>query len=48
MGISSSEGKVNSYKAFAQDVLPRVKKLGYNAIQVLDAYRSYSMFGNRC
>ncbi len=35
VGISSWEGKVNTYKDFAQNVLPRIKKLGYNAIQVL-------------
>ncbi len=34
IGISSVEGKVNSYNDFAQNVLPRIQKLGYNAIQV--------------
>ena len=34
MGISSSEAKVNSYSDFAQNVLPRIVELGYNAIQV--------------
>jgi 1,4-alpha-glucan branching enzyme len=34
VGISSIEGKVNTYKDFAQNVLPRIKNLGYNAIQV--------------
>ena len=34
VGISSSEAKVNSYSDFAQNVLPRIVELGYNAIQV--------------
>jgi 1,4-alpha-glucan branching enzyme len=34
VGISSVEGKVNSYNDFAENVLPRIKKLGYNSIQV--------------
>lgn len=34
VGISSIEGKVNSYRDFAETVLPRIKKVGYNAIQV--------------
>jgi len=34
VGISSIHGKVNDYTDFAEHVLPRIKKLGYNAIQV--------------
>ena len=35
MGMSSEEPKVNSYLEFRKDVLPRVRKLGYNAIQIM-------------
>ena len=34
VGISSVEGKVNTYADFAENVLPKIKKLGYNTIQV--------------
>ena len=34
VGISSHEGKVNTYLDFADSVLPRIQKLGYNSIQV--------------
>lgn len=33
--MSSEEPKVNSYLEFRKDVLPRVRKLGYNAIQIM-------------
>ena len=47
VGISSFEGKVNTYKDFAQSVLPRIKKLGYNAIQVMAVmeHAYYASFG---
>ena len=47
MGISSVEGKVNTYKDFAQNVLPRIKSLGYNAIQVMAVmeHAYYASFG---
>ena len=47
VGISSWEGKVNSYKDFAENVLPRIKKLGYNAIQVMAVmeHAYYASFG---
>ena len=34
VGISSWEGKVNTYKDFTATVLPRIVNLGYNTIQV--------------
>ena len=34
VGISSIHGKVNDYSDFAEHVLPRIKKIGYNTIQV--------------
>lgn len=47
VGISSVEGKVNNYKDFAQNVLPRIKNLGYNAIQVMAVmeHAYYASFG---
>jgi len=35
VGMAQEEGKVGSYREFAQYVLPRVKKAGYNAIQLM-------------
>ncbi len=47
VGISSPEGKVNTYRAFADDVLPRIGKLGYNTIQVMAVmeHAYYASFG---
>ena len=35
VGMSQEEGKVGSYREFANNVLPLVKKMGYNAIQLM-------------
>lgn len=35
IGMSSQEPKVNTYTEFKEDVLPRVRRMGYNAIQVM-------------
>ena len=35
IGMSSEEGKVCSYREFIENVLPRIKKLGYNTIQIM-------------
>ena len=35
VGMSQEEGKVGSYREFADYVLPRVKKSGYNTIQLM-------------
>ena len=35
VGMAQEEGKVGTYREFAQHVLPRVKKSGYNAIQLM-------------
>ena len=35
VGISTSEGRVGQYKEFTGDILPRIKKLGYNTIQLM-------------
>jgi len=35
VGISTPEPRVGLYKEFTRDVLPRIKDLGYNAIQLM-------------
>ena len=35
VGMAQEEGKVGTYREFAQHVLPQVKKAGYNAIQLM-------------
>ena len=35
VGMSQEEGKVGSYREFADNVLPHVKQAGYNAIQLM-------------
>ena len=35
IGMAQEEGKVGTYREFAQYVLPRIKKAGYNAIQLM-------------
>ena len=35
VGMAQEEGKVGSYREFAKYVLPRVKKAGYNTIQLM-------------
>jgi 1,4-alpha-glucan branching enzyme len=35
VGISTPELKVGTYKEFAQNVLPRIKELGYNTVQMM-------------
>ena len=45
--FSSPEGKINSYRAFADDVLPRIQKVGYNAIEIMAVmeHAYYASFG---
>ncbi|KAK5981571.1 Deltamethrin resistance-associated NYD-GBE [Trichostrongylus colubriformis] len=47
VGISSPEGKVNTYRAFADDVIPRIVKQGYNTIQLMAVMEHvyYASFG---
>lgn len=47
VGISSPEAKVATYKEFAQNVLPRIKKLGYNVLQLMAImeHAYYASFG---
>ncbi len=35
IGMAQEEGKVGSYTEFRKNILPRVKKLGYNTIQIM-------------
>ncbi len=35
IGMAQEEGKVGSYEEFRKNVLPRIKKLGYNTIQIM-------------
>jgi 1,4-alpha-glucan branching enzyme len=35
VGISTSEGRVGTYAEFTRNILPRIKKLGYNTIQLM-------------
>ncbi len=35
IGMAQEEGKVGTYEEFRQNVLPRVKALGYNTIQIM-------------
>lgn len=47
VGIASTEPKVASYKHFTYDVIPRIKKLGYNCIQLMAVmeHAYYACFG---
>ena len=45
IGMSSSEGKVSSYKEFQQLVLPRISRLGYNTIQLM-AVMEHAYYGS--
>ena len=35
VGISTPEAKIGTYKEFTANVLPRIKDLGYNTIQLM-------------
>ncbi|KAF8138384.1 glycoside hydrolase family 13 protein [Boletus edulis] len=47
VGISTPETRVGTYKEFTKDVLPRIQKLGYNAIQLMAIMEHpyYASFG---
>ncbi|KAI9298138.1 glycogen branching enzyme [Neoconidiobolus thromboides FSU 785] len=47
VGISSPEGKVCTYREFADNILPRIAKLGYNAVQMMAImeHAYYASFG---
>lgn len=47
IGMAQEEGKVGSYQEFTENVLPRIKKLGYNTIQIMAIMEHpyYASFG---
>ncbi len=47
VGMSSEEGKINTYRNFADYVIPRIKKNGYNVIQLMAIMEHvyYASFG---
>ena len=47
MGIATPEGRVGQYGEFARDVLPRIVRLGYNAVQLMAVMEHvyYASFG---
>ena len=47
IGMAQEEGKVGSYNEFRKNVLPRIKKLGYNTIQIMAVMEHpyYGSFG---
>ncbi|CAJ0643014.1 10720_t:CDS:2 [Entrophospora sp. SA101] len=47
VGISTTEGRIGTYKEFADNVLPRIKDLGYNTIQLMAImeHAYYASFG---
>ncbi|AYG01503.1 alpha-amylase family glycosyl hydrolase [Lactococcus allomyrinae] len=47
IGISTEDYRINSYKEFTRDVLPRIKKDGYNTIQLMAIMEHplYASFG---
>ncbi|XXG64978.1 hypothetical protein AAC387_Pa05g2792 [Persea americana] len=47
VGMSSTEPMINTYVNFRDDVLPRIKRLGYNAVQLMaiQEHAYYASFG---
>lgn len=45
VGMSAEEAKVSTYKEFEDNVLPRIKKLGYNAVQLM-AIQEHPYYGS--
>ncbi|KAJ8483724.1 hypothetical protein OPV22_016209 [Ensete ventricosum] len=47
VGMSSPEPKINTYASFRDDVLPRIQRLGYNAVQIMaiQEHSYYASFG---
>ncbi|KAM7255145.1 hypothetical protein ACFE04_020386 [Oxalis oulophora] len=47
VGMSSTEPVINTYANFRDEVLPRIKKLGYNAVQIMaiQEHSYYASFG---
>ena len=49
IGMSGEEGKVSTYKEFTKNILPRIKKAGYNTIQIMAVMEHpyYGSFGSQ-
>lgn len=45
VGMSGTEPKINTYAKFRDDVLPRIRRLGYNAVQIM-AIQEHSYYGS--
>ncbi len=47
IGMAQEEGRIGSYREFEKNILPRIKKLGYNAIQIMAVMEHpyYGSFG---
>ncbi len=47
IGMAQQEGKVGSYREFTENILPKIKKLGYNTIQIMAIMEHpyYASFG---
>lgn len=45
VGIATSEYKVGTYLEFAQNIVPRIVKLGYNAVQIM-AIMEHAYYGS--
>ena len=45
VGMAGEEGKVSSYREFAAHVLPRVRRLGYNCVQLM-AVMEHAYYGS--
>ncbi len=47
IGMAQEEGKVGSYKEFTENILPRIKKAGYNVVQIMAIMEHpyYASFG---
>ena len=45
IGMSSSDAKVSSYSEFSSNILPRIARLGYNAVQLM-AVQEHAYYGS--
>jgi 1,4-alpha-glucan branching enzyme len=43
--VNFTTSQVNSYSEFRKDMLPRIRKLGYNAIQIM-AIQEHAYYGS--
>ncbi len=45
VGMSSKEPRINSYTDFKNEMLPRIRGLGYNTIQIM-AVQEHAYYGS--